>query len=824
MKKTWMVFMLALCTHHIHAQHLERVANGRHTYRATPEKVNNLVHTKLDVRLDYAKRQLHGKAWITLTPHFYATDSLRLDAKGMDIHKVGLVKAGKVTDIAYSYADAKNLKINLDRSYKKGERYTVYINYTAKPDELAAGGSEAIKSDKGLYFINPDGSDTIKPVQVWTQGETEASSVWFPTIDRTNQKTTQEISITAPAKYVTLSNGKLVSQKKNADGSRTDTWKMDLPHAPYLFFMGVGDYAVIKDLYKGKEVSYYVEKPYAKVARKIFGLTPEMMQFFSTKLGVDYPWVKYAQMTARDYVSGAMENTTATLHTADIQQNARELTDGNPFEEYISHELFHQWFGDLVTTESWSNLPLNESFATYGEVLWIEHKYGKEAAQQHHRTNIQQYVVSRSEDRDLIRFNYRDKEDMFDRVSYQKGGAILHMLREFVGDEAFFKSLNVYLERYKFKTAEAHDLRLVFEEVTGKDLNWFFDQWFFGSGHPRLDIRHGYDEATKHATVSVRQVPDTGKIFQLPIEIDVYQGTNKTRHMVWLKNAVDSFSFPVNAKPSLVNFDAHKNLLAEKRENKTIYDYVFQYENAGTYMDRREAIEYAYRRKDQQEGRNLLMTALSDKNDDIRRRALQFLEAADLDSAAIKTIENIAAKDEKRLNRASAIDLLGELKNEKYKSLFLQGTRDSSYSVAGASLSALAAIDEQAAIALLPELKKDMKGRLAVAVDEVEVLTKSDADFDEMTRRLDEAEGIEKFPEISRYLNYLTKVNDVKNFKTGVDKIVKIRDAGSGFNPAIKDFFNNQLLSLKAKRLEAKNSTNEANINEQAAYIDKVVK
>ncbi len=275
--------------------------------------------------------------------------------------------------------DNWQLNIHLDKTYKGGEEYTIFIDYTAKPDELEVKGSAAINDARGLYFINPKGEDKDKPTQIWTQGETEATSAWCPTIDKPNQKTTDEISMTVPDKYVTLSNGKLVSQKKNADGTRTDTWKMDLPHAPYLFFMGVGDYAIIKDSYKGKEVSYYVEKEYAPVARKIFGLTPEMIAFYSRITGVDYPWVKYAQITGQDYVSGAMENTTATLHSSAAQQDARQLTDGNVWEEVIAHELFHQWFGDYVTTESWSNITLNESFADYSETLWDEYKYGKDA-------------------------------------------------------------------------------------------------------------------------------------------------------------------------------------------------------------------------------------------------------------------------------------------------------------------------------------------------------------------------------------------------------------------------------------------------------------
>lgn len=251
-------------------------------YRAFATKTNDLVHTKLEAKFDYSKSQLNGKVWLTLKPHFYATNKVELDAKGMDINAVELVKPGaKNTALAYNYSDGMNLIITLDKEYKANENYTLYINYIAKPDELKAEGSAAIKDAKGLYFINPKGEEKDKPTQIWTQGETEATSVWVPTIDRPNQKSTQEFYLVVPSKYVTLSNGKLISQTPNNDGTRTDYWKMDLPHAPYLFFIGVGDYAVVKDSYKGKEVSYYVEKEYEKVARKIFGNTPEMMKFFS---------------------------------------------------------------------------------------------------------------------------------------------------------------------------------------------------------------------------------------------------------------------------------------------------------------------------------------------------------------------------------------------------------------------------------------------------------------------------------------------------------------------------------------------------------------
>jgi len=202
-------------------------------YRASATKINDLVHTKLDVSFDYSKSWMHGKAWITLHPHFYATDSLCLDAKFMNIEEVAIFKMGKKTPLKFAY-DSLNLRIKLDKLYKAGENYTVFINYVAKPNDIKAKGGMAISGAKGLYFINPLGKEKNKPTQIWTQGETESNSGWFPTIDKPNQKTTDEIIMTVPAKYQTLSNGILTNQKKNADGTRTDTWKMNLPHAPYL--------------------------------------------------------------------------------------------------------------------------------------------------------------------------------------------------------------------------------------------------------------------------------------------------------------------------------------------------------------------------------------------------------------------------------------------------------------------------------------------------------------------------------------------------------------------------------------------------------------
>jgi aminopeptidase N len=769
-------------------------------YRSTPVKINDLINTRLEVRFDFSKSWMFGKAWITLKPHFYPTDSLTLDAKGMNINEVAVERDGKLIPLKYMY-DSLNLRITLDKTYKGGEQYTVFIDYVAMPNDIKAKGSAAISSAKGLYFINPLGKDKNKPTQIWTQGETESNSVWFPTIDKPNQKTTDEIIITVPDRYKTLSNGLLVKQKKNKkDGTRTDTWKMDMPHAPYLIMMAIGEYSVIKDSYKGKEVSYYVEKEYAPVARKIFGLTPEMIGLYSRLTGVEYPWQKYSQVVVRDYVSGAMENTTATLHGESAQQDARQLVDGNQWEDVICHELFHMWFGDYVTTESWSNLTINESFADFSEILWEEYKHGKDAAAEHNFTSMQSYLYSNSSNKDLVRFYYNDREDMFDAVSYMKGGRILNMLRNYVGDTAFYKSLNLFLTTHKFKAAEAQELRLAFEEVTGQDLNWFWNQWYYGSGHPRLDISYDYDNVSKTAKVFVKQ-NQPENIFRMPVAIDVYQGGGKKRYNVWLSQRADTFSFPASTQPDLINFDGDKILLCEKTDHKTLDNYIFQYKNAGLYLDRREAIDFAAgMQSDDKQARELIMTALGDTFKGLRIYTMQKLSMrSDSSKAAYEPIlSRMATDDNEPLVRAGAIQSLGRYKKNTYKQLFMNSLNDSSYTIAGNALLALGTIDSTAALEKARLLSSQhVKGSLSRAISNTMYNYAGEAEFDTLSARFDKLPfGSEKLMSMQPFSNYLKRIKDTDKFKRGIDIIVRFRDTIPGeYAEEFQSYFNGMILS-----------------------------
>lgn len=752
-------------------------------YRAAVTRTHDLVHTILDVRFDWKKKHLLGKARITLMPHFYPSDQVWLDARGMDIRAVKLLRGADSIPLQYTYAN-DSIDIRLDRTYKGGEKYELYIDYTAKPDELkTVGGSNAISSDKGLYFINADGSDPKKPMQIWTQGETQSNSVWFPTIDVPNQKMTQELRITVEDRFKTLSNGLMVSSVKNTDGTRTDTWKQDLPHAPYLVMMAIGEYSIVKDTWRGKEVSYYVEPKYEGVARKIFGNTPEMLEFFSTRLGVDYPWSKYSQVVVRDYVSGAMENTSATIHGEFVQRDLRELLDEDN-EDVIAHELFHHWFGDLVTCESWSNLPLNESFATYGEYLWNEYKYGREEADLQRIGDLSAYLrEAKTKQVDLIRFSYEDREDMFDRHSYQKGGLILHMLRKWVGDEAFFASLKEYLSTHKFQPVEVHDLRLAFEKVTGQDLNWFFNQWFLASGHPDIDIRYDWDETTRKSRVIItqkREAKSETPLFRLPLEVDVYSEASVRRIRFIAEGEVDTLEIDAGRKPVLVNVDAEKSLLCVKNDMHNTAEWMAMYRRAPLYQDRQEAITALSKSSDYKPGSEvagLMMEALNDRNWRIRSLAISYsakLASSDVHKVQLKEkLIRIARSDSSAGLREDAVLALADnfRADNDLVAFYQERVNDSSFAVMSAALLSLGSRDRDKALALAAGLEKESHEEINGMVADLYARYGSDTQARWMNLAFNNSNGFNTYRLVQLYARFLQSCKEEANIVMGLESI-----------------------------------------------------
>ncbi|HEV7350247.1 M1 family metallopeptidase [Telluribacter sp.] len=675
-------------------------------YRPARTLKNDIIHTKLNVQFDWLRQHVLGSAVITFKPYFFPQSTLELDAKGFDIHSVFQIDTLRQYDslsrrtvlepiidsLDYTY-DRRKMTIYLKRNYTRKDTLYVQINYTAKPNEQPRGEPDDHPTDKGLYFINADGLDEGKPRQIWTQGETEANSAWFPTVDAPNEKMTQDFYIKVEGKYKTLSNGQLISSIPNEDGTRTDHWKHTLPHAPYLAMLAVGDFAVEKEtMPNGLELSYYVEPEYASHAKAIFGRTPEMIAFFSNTFGIEFPWEKYAQIAVRDFTAGAMENTTATVHEEGVQTDTRSLVDGNS-DNVIAHELAHHWFGDLVTSEEWGQLPLNESFANYSEYLWNEYYKGEDEADWQNLQEIKQYLAESDQKKvPLIRYFYKHREDMFDSHSYAKGGRVLHMLRNYVGDDAFFLALQRYLKAHRFGTAEINDLRREFEAVTGEDLNWFFDQWFMTPGHPVIKVEQEYAGAAGKLRLKISQLQDTlaTAVYRLPLKVDVWVNGQKKQHEVIINKSRQTLEFPVAKRPDLVVFDAQAQLLGTVEHEKSRPEWVYQYYHSDKFAHKYEALTQLEGKLTDSTVRHVMMHAMTDPFWKIRQVAVSnFSEYDGVEFVeAERQVQSRARVDPNSQVRTEAILTLASFGDNANDPLFREALNDTSYLVVSVALDA----------------------------------------------------------------------------------------------------------------------------------------
>lgn len=658
-----------------------KVIETKFPYQSAQFKHIDLVHVDLEVEPLWASKTMKGSATLLLTPYYFSTDSIVLDAKFMDILSVKVDshyldanfrnREGNHFQLDY---DSLKLKIYLNETLLKGDTVEVQINYVAHPERIKNKRGEAIKDAKGLYFI--ERKEDVYPEHIWTQGETEANSAWFPCIDKPNEKISQRISIKVDTQYVTLSNGTLIHQKIEGN-RRIDTWEQKQEHAPYLAMMFIGPYDIIHDEWVRSEgdtisVDYYMERDWSQYARDVFKDTRSIIQFYSDTLDYLFPWDKYAQVVVRDYVSGAMENTTASVFHEGLNITDVELMDKH-YNDVISHELFHQWFGDIITCESWSNLPLNESFATYGEYIWYRHRYGRDEADYHLFKDLTYYLSEADVDEKyLVRYHYEDERDMFDRHSYQKGGRVLHMLRDVLGDKAFFDGLKLYLKRYQYKTAEIHDLRLVFEEMTGMDLNWFFDQWFLSKGHPRLEMNTEVLSENKWR-LSFKEVKDLDRNFKLKLNLDVHSIDSKTSKSYWINSIKDTIIIESDQKIEWVNLDPNRVLLWECDEHKSIVDWEKEYQQSASGIDRYLALKKLENYQGQYpEVVDEFRQAIQDPFDRIRSYALYNGKFGNhyKEEDFAKELLSLAKEDPSSKVRAASIYLLGKI-NAVHKHTFV---------------------------------------------------------------------------------------------------------------------------------------------------------
>ena len=698
-------------------------------YQASATRSMDLVHMDLDLRFDWKNQQVIGKAKLRLTPYFYPQKIVVLDAQDFEFGRVAWMHKGQLETLSYRY-DNQEIQIYLPEQASVGDTVELEVNYVAFPEKNSGVGSAAITDTKGLYFIDP--LDTIpgKPTMLWTQGETQHSSKWFPTIDRPNERLTHDIWLTVPDSMVSISNGRLLKKESLGNGMRKDHWKMDLPHAPYLVAIAVGDFAKVTATHGDLPLGYYVEKGFEKGAAKVFASTPEMISYFEKRLGVPFPWQKYDQIVVRDFVSGAMENTTASIFMEELLLDEREALDSE-WDYIIAHELFHQWFGDLVTAESWSNLTLNEAFANYSEYLWNEKRYGQDQADLKLVVEKEGYLAEAdAEPKELIRFNYADAEDLFDAHSYNKGGLVLHMLRRELGDAAFFKGLNLYLTQHAFQAVEAHDLRLAMERVSGRDLNWFFNQWFFAKGHPELRVEVDYSQP-ENLLLRFSQLQDLNEtpVFQLPITVSWYEGEVRKTRTVQVTKSEQELVLENDSPVSLVYVNEGQEILMKGNQVLTNAQYLRQFKESQLGVARYAALDSLVSRDAAEELGVVLPLALDDSFAAIRERGLSLLQGGDQWKEALGELEGkiyrLAEEDPNNKVRAGALEVLAEWNPSGYRGAFTRLARDPSYLVAGAALMGLARVaDPVVELSWMETFERETNFRMAVGLAEYYISTK----------------------------------------------------------------------------------------------------
>jgi aminopeptidase N len=517
-----------------------------------PDRPGQVEHIGLDLVVDIAKLTIAGTCTIQINPVQNGIAELTLDAVSL---RIDAVKIGEIAQ-PFDY-DGEFLKISLVDPTIANQPIILAIAYAA------------IQPQRGIYFVTPSEHYPDKPTQVWTQGEDEDSRYWFPCFDYPGQLATSEIKVRIPSKYKAVSNGELISTTK-AGKDTIFHWSQKEIHPSYLMTLAIGDFLEVTDEWKGKPVTYYVDKAWNEVdARRTMGKTPQMIEFFSQKYGYDYAFPKYAQVCVADFIFGGMENTSTTLLTDRCMLDERAALDNRSSESLVAHELAHQWFGDLVVIKHWSHAWVKEGAATYAEVLWTEHEYGAVEAAYYRLMEMRNYLAEDAERyrRPIVTHIYREAIELYDRHTYEKGGCVYHMLRTELGDELFWRAIHLFVRQNAHKTVETIDLIRAIEQATGKNCLALFDQYVFRGGHPEYKLGYSWDAENKLAKVTVSQTQDELFDLKIPIafgfETDSAAKSELKTFKVRVFEKDQAFYFPLDSKPSYVSFDHGNDYLKQ---------------------------------------------------------------------------------------------------------------------------------------------------------------------------------------------------------------------------------------------------------------------
>ncbi len=656
----------------------------------TPARPFAVQHLRLDLRFDDEAETVSGSAFVTFKPMDDDFVSLTLDAAEFDVRSVTLVRH-ETTDHSYELSRActyetfpEKLAIELPQSYTRHDQLTIEIAYTCQPR-------------KGLYFIKPDESYPNKPHQIWSQGQNDDAHWWFPCHDVTNQKMTTELIAEVREDFFALSNGKLLSVTENKTAhTKTFHWSQEQPHPSYLVTIVIGEYEKLSAQQGALPVDYYVYRDRKEAGHTLFARTPEMIALLEQRFGVPYPYDKYAQILVDDFLFGAMENTSASTFTDRCLLDERAALDVN-YEDIVAHELAHHWFGDLVTCKDWTQIWVNESFATYSEYLWREATRGTDDAR---FALFQDFLLYLREDltghrRPLLFNRYRFSEELMDRHAYEKGACVLDMLRWVLGDEAFFRSLQLYLTQHAHGTGDDYVLRAAIEEATGQNLHWFFNNWVYGAGYPELNVRYEWQRAEQLVKLSVEQAQTEDNIFKFPVVIEIVTedsdgNPSRASYRVWLEQQEQDFYLPCATKPRMVVFDKGHRLFKLMSFAKGSQELLYQLKYDEDLLGRMRAACELAEFKSAQVVNALQRKLNSDDHVGVKLTAALSLGEIGDDAARTALLKALPANPLPAVRRAAAV-ALGEFHDEESLSALRHAlTHDESYFVQVACLRALA--------------------------------------------------------------------------------------------------------------------------------------
>jgi len=521
------------------------------TARYAPDRGVDVRHTRLEVRLDPTRRFLAGTVTHTLAALDEGVTEIELHADELTILSAA---DGQGRTLPFTHAEGRVL-LRLKAPLALGAETQVTLAYEGAPR-------------RGLYFVAPDAARPDKPHQAWTQGQDEDSRYWFPCFDHPGEKASTEVLARVPKRYQALSNGALVGRTPHQDGSVTWHWRQALPHSAYLVTLVVGEFEEIKLESPRVPLSVWVRPGQAGRVQAAFGRTAKMMEVFERRFGVAYPWEKYAQVVVEDFIFGGMENTSATtlIDVALFDERAGLDYDA---DDLIAHELAHQWWGDLLTCRDWPHAWLNEGFATWCETLFREEHLGAEEAAYERHTQRAGYLDEDASEyrRAIVDRRYVEPIDLFDRHLYEKGGCVLHMLRKELGEEPFWRSIRTYAGAHRGQSVVTEDLIRAVERATGRNLEWFFDQWVFRGGHPELTCAWKFDAKTKDLALTVRQGQAgdelTPEAFRFHLDVEaVFAGGRRQRHRLEVTRRDHTLHIPCEDAPERVRFDPDGDILA----------------------------------------------------------------------------------------------------------------------------------------------------------------------------------------------------------------------------------------------------------------------